>query len=450
VSDPGAMTTAAPDEARGGRHAAAVDPVQEEDLRLWAAVARVARGLLASIAEGDLLTRLAAHVAGEMSCDASHVFLWEEQRQGFSAVAQSGENEEIWVLARLLEIPPVALGGLLERLRRDRAVPVSFAATPAPPSGVAELSAEQLELSLRVVSLARRGGWQRILFIALTQGDRVVGFQTACKREDAGFGARQVTLARRLSYVASFAAACASLGRALAQASRLQSQFVANMSHELRTPLNVIMGYNALLLEGEYGPVDEFQRDILGRVAVRSRELLDLITSTLDVGRLESGRMPFDWRMVDVPRLMAEVESETRHLQTRSVVRFFWHCEEPLPALYTDPSKLRVVLANLIANAAKFTEKGEVDVVARATREAFQFVVSDTGIGIAPEMLPVIFEPFRKAGRDGDERPGGVGLGLYIVRSLVERLRGRVFVESRPGQGSRFVVQLPMRRGEEE
>jgi signal transduction histidine kinase len=420
-----------------------------EDQRLCETAARVARELLAGLDETDVLARLCTHVVEEIGCDASHVFLWQEERQAFTATAQMGENAEVWGLAQLFELPFEALGRLPQRLLAEGRVLVSYAPTTAPSSvaDLVETSPEELEVSHRVIAMARRGGWQRCLFLALRQGDRLVGFQTVCLRDAATpLDAFRVQLAMRLACLATFAARYTSLALALLQANRLQSQFVANMSHELRTPLNVILGYNALLLEGEYGPLDESQREVLGRISLRARELFDVIRSTLDVGRLESGEMPFDARQVDVGMLLAEVEIETRHLQNRPDVCFRWHREEPLPELYADPSKLRVVLGNLIHNAAKFTERGEINVLARATEEAFEFVVSDTGVGISPDMLPVIFEPFRKGTlADGSHRPG-VGLGLYIVRRLVERMRGEVLVDSRPSSGSRFVVQLPLRR----
>ena len=168
--------------------------------------------------------------------------------------------------------------------------------------------------------------------------------------------------------------------------------------------------------------------------------------TTDDVAGLDGGEMPFESRDIDLGKFMAEVEVETRHLQTRPDVRFAWHQEGPLPTLQSDAAKLRVVLANLLSNAAKFTQRGEINVLTRASEKAVQFVISDTGVGIEPERLASVFEPFRRGDHGDGPRLPGVGLGLYIVRRVTERLGGEVLVESQPGKGSRFVVQLPLRR----
>jgi len=141
-----------------------------------------------------------------------------------------------------------------------------------------------------------------------------------------------------------------------------------------------------------------------------------------------------------------EVDAETHDLQQKPGVRFEWQLPSRLPVLATDPLKLKVVIKNLIDNAMKFTEAGGVSVGIRARERGVEFAVSDTGIGISPEVRLIIFEPFRQADSSTTRRYGGVGLGLYIVHRLVDLLGGTLAVDSEVGRGSTFRVWLPSGR----
>lgn len=227
-------------------------------------------------------------------------------------------------------------------------------------------------------------------------------------------------------------------------ASRLKSEFVATMSHELRTPLNVILGYTELLLDGEFGGTSPGQAATLRRIDRRARELLDLINSTLDVNRLEAGRLHLELREVEVSALIKAVQVGTQELSENPDVSLLWESAPPLPRLRTDPAKLQIVLRSLVRNAVKFTERGTVTVSAHACDGGVEIAVSDTGIGIAPEIMPTIFEPFRQGDGSDTRQYGGVGLGLYIVRRVTDLLGGTISVESEVGKGSTFRVQLPL------
>jgi PAS domain S-box-containing protein len=230
----------------------------------------------------------------------------------------------------------------------------------------------------------------------------------------------------------------------LRAANRLKSDFVATMSHELRTPLNVILGYNDLLLEGAFGAVAPEQSSVIRRVVQSASELLELINATLDVSRLESGRVPLQRRHVRFAELIAQLDAETREAQQKSGVRVEWRIDDDLPLLFTDPVKLKVVLKNLFTNALKFTDQGSVIVSAEARDDGVEIRVADSGIGISAETLPIIFEPFRQADSSAARRHGGVGLGLYIVRRLVDILGGRIEVESEVGRGTAFRIWFPV------
>ncbi len=227
-------------------------------------------------------------------------------------------------------------------------------------------------------------------------------------------------------------------------ASRLKSEFLATVSHELRTPLVAVLGYTELLLDDEFGPLQPEQHNALQRVYHRGQELLEVINATLDVSRLEAGPVTLDVKTVDTSTFLTELQGELQGLPLNGSVRLEWDIAPSLPVISTDPGKLKIVLRNLIRNALKFTERGHVRVQAQACEGGVELGVSDTGIGIAPEMLPVIFEPFRQVDGADTRRYGGVGLGLYLVRRLVDLLGGQVSVDSRVGQGSTFRVRLPL------
>jgi PAS domain S-box-containing protein len=226
-------------------------------------------------------------------------------------------------------------------------------------------------------------------------------------------------------------------------ANRTKSEFLATISHELRTPLNVVLGYTSLLLEEVFGSLSEEQAHPLRRIHSNAQELLDVITAVLDVSRLEAGRLPMDVREVEIPALLEEIKAETQEVRERSGLEFVWEVDSGLPLLHTDGGKLKVVLKNLIGNAVKFTKAGRVTVGAYRRSGGIEVSVTDTGIGIAVAEQQQIFEPFHQLDASNSRACGGVGLGLHIVKRLLEVLGGTIGVESEPSRGSTFRVWLP-------
>ena len=231
------------------------------------------------------------------------------------------------------------------------------------------------------------------------------------------------------------------------EASLAKSQFIATMSHELRTPLNAILGYVDLLLLGIPEPVGESSKVHIDRIRTSARHLLELIDSILSFARMEAGREELHLETVDLSRLAAESVELLEPIARRNALALA--CEAPDDPLLveTDRSKVRQILFNLISNAIKFTDRGRVDVRVEVAEDHALVSVRDTGIGIPPDELTRIFEPFRQVEGTLTRRTGGTGLGLSVARSLCELMGATLDVESVQGEGSTFTLRLPMAAG---
>jgi signal transduction histidine kinase/DNA-binding response OmpR family regulator len=233
---------------------------------------------------------------------------------------------------------------------------------------------------------------------------------------------------------------------AVIEATQAKSQFLANMSHELRTPLNAIIGYSEMLQEeAEDTGRPEFLPD-LARIRTAGRHLLDLINSVLDLSKIEAGRMDLYLETFSIRDLVAEAESVTKPLADKNNNRVIVDCPPDVGDMHSDHTKVRQSLLNLLSNAAKFTEKGEITVRARrepGTPDTIVFTVADTGVGMDGDQVNRIFEPFTQADSSTTRRFGGTGLGLAITRRFCELMGGSIEAESTKGSGSTFTMRLP-------
>lgn len=232
---------------------------------------------------------------------------------------------------------------------------------------------------------------------------------------------------------------------ALQRANRLKSELIAVLAHELRNPLHIIVGSIELLLEGAFGNLTPEQAEQLQHAAKRAGEIAELFNAALDLSRADAGQVALEVRDVNVPDLVREIDLETRELRERRQVAFAWEVAPDLLAVPTDPTKLKIILKNLVINGLKFTEQGGVTLDAHPREGGIQFSVADTGVGIPTDALCSIFEAFRQV--PSTIHRSGVGLGLYIVRRLLEIMGGRVTVDSAPGRGSIFQVWIPVAAG---
>jgi signal transduction histidine kinase/DNA-binding response OmpR family regulator len=229
-------------------------------------------------------------------------------------------------------------------------------------------------------------------------------------------------------------------------ANRAKSEFLANMSHELRTPLNAIIGYSEMLIEeAEDAELESFIPD-LQKVRAAGKHLLGLISDILDLSKIEAGKMDVFLEDFDVATMVREVQSVVEPLVAKNANRFVLTCAEDLGDMHSDIIKVRQTLFNLLSNACKFTENGEIGLeVCRETTsdgDAIVFRVRDSGIGMSEEQLGKLFRPFSQADASSTRKYGGTGLGLAITQHFARMLGGNVTVHSTPGQGSAFTLRI--------
>ena len=231
----------------------------------------------------------------------------------------------------------------------------------------------------------------------------------------------------------------------LERANRLKSEFLASVSHELRTPMNAIIGYTKLMLDGLDGEMTAQQQTDLFRVAQAADNLLGLINGLLDLAKIEAGKMELNVEEVNITEVTDEAlelvrpHADEKGLEVRALIPL------GLPNVWADRARVRQVLANMLANAVKFTERGTVSVGATAAEGWVTVSVSDTGVGISPEAQAYVFDEFRQADSSTTRRYGGTGLGLAISKRLVTLHGGRIWVDSEIGRGSSFHFTLPIR-----
>ncbi len=230
----------------------------------------------------------------------------------------------------------------------------------------------------------------------------------------------------------------------LEEASRLKSQFLANMSHELRTPLNSIIGFTNLVLTDDLQPPSGEQKEGLEIVLRNARNLLTLINDILDLSKIEAGRITVSPEEFDIETVVNDAIATVIPLLGDKPVELIGEIDEGLPALYSDPARIKQVVLNLLSNAAKFTDEGHIKIIVKLMEGNFiSLAVEDTGSGIPADYLEVVFEEFRQVDGSNTRKHGGTGLGLAISRKLARMLGGDLTLRSEVGKGSTFTLTLP-------
>jgi signal transduction histidine kinase len=230
-------------------------------------------------------------------------------------------------------------------------------------------------------------------------------------------------------------------------ANKAKSEFLAAMSHELRTPLNAIGGYTALLVGEIRGPINEVQRVDLERIKRNQHHLLSLINDILNFAKLEAGRVQFDPVDISINDVIGEMESLVAPQLEQKQLRYDYQCSDRSYTAYTDPERLQQILLNLLSNAIKFTPAGGLITVKCGPRAArMEIQVTDTGVGIPPDKLETIFEPFVQLARGQTVGVVGTGLGLSISRDLARAMGAELSAVSKLDEGSTFTLSLPRGR----
>jgi signal transduction histidine kinase len=275
--------------------------------------------------------------------------------------------------------------------------------------------------------------------------DRVLGTFAVYYREPRPPAADELALVEQSGDLAGVAIVHARDHTALVAANRAKGGLLAMLSHELRTPLQAVLGYAEFLLDDPRASLSPEQRDDLSFIQQGGRRMLTLINQMLDLSRLDAGGLQLDRKPVELPQILEQVRQDVAPQASAKGLALQIALPEGLPPVWGDEERLRQILLNLVGNAVKFTERGSVTVSAAAIAdETVAVTVCDTGIGIAPDVLPHIFEPFRQADHRLSRRHGGAGLGLAIAQRLAALMDGRITVESTLGEGSIFTLSIPV------
>jgi signal transduction histidine kinase/HAMP domain-containing protein len=292
------------------------------------------------------------------------------------------------------------------------------------------------------MNIAIREGANSLASIPLMEKEKVLGVMNIFSHGLREFTADDLKLLTAIGQQVGVAITNARLFEDLEVASAHKSQFLASMSHELRTPLNAIIGFTRLVLRKTEGQIPALQKENLQKVSTSAEHLLNLINGLLDLSKIEAGRMEVFVESFKLDELVHTVLSTVEPMVKDDHVRLIPEIAPDIPILNTDREKLKQILLNLLSNAAKFTERGEIKISAWQENGALKLVVSDTGIGMKKEVLDHIFEEFRQADMSSTRKYGGTGLGLAITKRLVHLLNGDISVESEMGKGTTFTITL--------
>jgi signal transduction histidine kinase len=230
-------------------------------------------------------------------------------------------------------------------------------------------------------------------------------------------------------------------------ATQTKSSFLASMSHELRTPMNAIIGFTRLVRRRSKDTLPDKQYENLGKILVSAEHLLKLINEILDLSKIEAGKIEFHLEDIEVAPLMRNLAETAQPLADANANKLIVRCPDDLGWIHADVTRVRQIVLNLLSNACKFTENGEVSLaVAKngADDDFVEFAVSDTGIGMTPGQLDKLFQEFVQADSSTAKKFGGTGLGLAISQKLCRAMGGDISVTSTPGTGTTFVARLPV------
>jgi signal transduction histidine kinase/CHASE3 domain sensor protein len=298
-------------------------------------------------------------------------------------------------------------------------------------------------------------GIRALLAVPMLREGHVIGALVVTRDMPGAFSAETIELLKSFAGQSALAIHNAKLfdelerkGRELEAASRHKSEFLANMSHELRTPMNAILGFTELIQDGVYGEAPPKVTAMLERIQANGRHLLGLINDVLDLSKIEAGQLKLENADYALRDVVQTVQATTESLAAAKKLKLRIELPDVLPPARGDERRIAQVLLNLVGNAIKFTEAGEVIVSVAVDDTTFEVAVTDTGPGIPQDEQQKIFEEFHQVDSSSTRKKGGTGLGLAISKRIVELHGGRIWVESEPGRGSsfRFVIPIQVER----
>jgi signal transduction histidine kinase len=367
--------------------------------------------------------------------DAGAIYVFDEDRREFRLRATYGMSEAMiaTISDRHIGVGDASIG---------------YAARRREPIQVADLR-EAPASAFDDIMLG--AGYRALLVVPLLGPDRIVGALVVRRKRPGAFPQSAVDLLQTFADQSVLAIQNARLFREIEEKAREleiagqhKSQFVANMSHELRTPLAAILGYAELMEEGIYEPLGEKSLTALARIRTNGKHLLGLINTVLDIAKIESGQFTLNMTEYSIGRVVETVRAATESLAHNKKLALTTEVAKSLPLGIGDEHRLTQVLLNLVGNAIKFTDTGEVRVTAEAVDGNFTVRVVDSGPGIPEQECTRIFEQFHQIDNSITKSKGGTGLGLAIAKQIVEMHRGRIWVDSMVGKGSTFQIELPI------
>ena len=383
-----------------------------------------------------VLTSIVRHAVKLSKADAGTIYEFEEAEQMFRARINYGASTEfIEALCK-------------SKLRMGDKTVIGQAAAKRTLKQIPDL----LHVPDYPLSCVQQEGFRALLAVPLLREDRIIGGLVVRRKTAGEFPAPVVGLLQTFAAQSVLAIHNAQLfreiedkGREIEIASKHKSEFLANMSHELRTPLNAILGYTELILDNIYGDIPEKIQEILERLAKNGRHLLGLINDVLDISKMEAGQLTLSLNDYSMEGLVQTLFTSVEALATEKNLELNVKVPADLTTAKGDEQRIAQVFLNLLGNAIKFTEEGEVRVEVIISNESFLVSVSDTGPGLSEADQKKIFEEFRQADGSSTREKGGTGLGLSIAKRIVEMHGGSIWVESSLGEGSIFWFTLPVR-----
>ena len=403
------------------------------------ALGEVGQAVSSTLDLQTVLSTIVRHAIQLSRTDGGVVYEYDEAAEEFHLRASHLMEAEV---IEALQATPVRLGqGATGR-----------AATMRAPVQLPDILNEQEFTATRVRPLLARLGYRSVLAVPLLREGSIMGALTVWRKQAGSFSPEVINLLQTFATQSALAIHNARLfreiqekGHQLELASKYKSQFLASMSHELRTPMNAVLGYTRMLLMNVYGELPEKVKDVHQRIDKSGRHLLGLINDVLDFSKIEAGQLTLTINPYSIKDVIQAVVTGTQSLATEKSLALKIAVPADLPAASGDERRIAQVLLNLVGNAIKFTDAGEVRIEAAAIDGALEVSVSDTGPGISAADQEHIFEEFRQAEGSIAQRKGGTGLGLAIAKKIVELHGGKIWVESEVGKGSKFTFTLPLK-----